>query len=201
MITSSTKTKDLSQSQLIPYAIEMRDAIDAALYRFEQIEKLAVEWMQVYGSTPRSLPQIQSHLFDEIEAFLAAFTRISYLIFPASNESFAQNRGKSIRRALGISETFLENERCSRDNWVHHDERIDQGVSEGKVRSNQLFKYSTEITDEILNGSLRVLEVDTLRFHSQTRYGGRYASDLKELKSLLLQIDYRKLVTNLDIPK
>jgi hypothetical protein len=75
-----------------------------------------------------SLLQLQVAVFDRLEQFLAAFARLSLLIFPVSKSRFAKERAETMQLCLGVDESSPIADRDLRDHWMHHDERLDFAV-------------------------------------------------------------------------
>ena len=190
----------LTKEQLLPCALELRDTVDAALYRLSRIEQLAGEWLAIgkawQDSPPRSPTSLaewgplQSQTFDELEGFLAAYARVSLLVFPISRA--AAERGQSIRSIIGLGEESLINNRDLRDSWMHHDERMDEAIASGRGLTRQRFTLATAVTPDEMKNCLRLIEMDTLVVHYRDRGGTAKQTALRELRAALEDLDHRR---------
>ena len=189
----------LDAQQMIPYAIELRDTVDAARYRLQQLVQLAAEWVENGRrwqegtvddvSDLARLGPIQSRVFDEIEGLLGALARVSYLVFPVRETGFAKRRAESIRDGTGLTSGSVINSRELRDSWVHHDERLDAAVQAGNGAAGQRFALSSEVTADMKRTFLRIVEMDTLVIHYRARDGGQLSTSLREIGTALADLD------------
>jgi len=192
----------LDRLQIIPFEIELRDTIDAALFQFNEL-KTAAKAALVAQNASRASRQLtqqlldaqgraQSRTFDQLEAFLAAFSRVSLLIFPVSNTSFTKRRAETMQRCLNIDRISIVADREFRDSWVHHDERLDRAVKNKTGRSGQAFCRSDESPASKLETFLRVIELDTLVVHYRARDGAARSANLKDAFAALKTLDRRR---------
>jgi hypothetical protein len=167
----------------IPYNLEMRDTISSALYRLEELRASSAEvvrldcQLEAQEHTREGLShddlqaklRHQTHIFDNLEAFLAAWARVSLLLFPSGRAAFTKHRGETLRGLFGLDDTCLLADRELRDAWMHHDERIDAAVEMGRTASGQLFTRAADITDQKRATFLRIVDVDNLVVHYHAR--------------------------------
>lgn len=188
--------------QAIPYDLELRDTIDSALYRLDELAGACGKCLELddqIRATRTIDPQTfyektrqQTHVFDSLEAFLAAWARVSLLLFPTGKAEFTKRRGRTLRRILGVQDTSILGNRALRDSWMHFDERLDQGVSGEGVGGRQLFVRSTELTDNKKRTFLRVVEIDTQVVHYRDRKGQRRSVSLADLRGALVDLERRR---------
>lgn len=130
--------------------------------------------------------------FDTLEAFLAAWARISLLFFPTANNAFARERGHTLERIFELDEASLLANRALRNSWTHHDEHIDRLVTTGRFGAAQLFRLSSQVTEQDRETCLRIIEIDTLKVHYHDRAGIPQTVSLHELRQLLEDLDDRR---------
>jgi hypothetical protein len=189
----------LDRNQSIPYELELRDTIDACLYRLDQLEAAAKECLDLdtkLQSDPeldpevlRSKGQSQTRIFDHLDAFLAAYARVSLLIFPVGGDPFTKKRGATMQHCLNLNPNSPLDDRALRDSWMHHDERLDKNVAANQQAGGQLFKRSAEVTAANKKGFLRIIEIDTLLVHYHDRNGTSQVADLRQLRATLETLD------------
>ncbi len=185
----------LSKPQLAAYGIELRNAIDAALYRLMQLNRLASEWLAVseawklapHDEGPSVAPwgPLQAETFDEIDGFLAAFVRVSLLVFPDGDAGFTATRGEALRAATGVSADSPFNDREFRDSWLHHDERLDHAVEHGLGHAGQRFTVAVDVTDKMKAAHLRIIEMDTQVVHYRDGAGEYREASLRAMGDAL----------------
>lgn len=185
----------LDRKQSIPYELELRDTIDSCLYRLDQLEAAAAECVRLARdmappatAKPETFAEkarTQTRLFDNLDLFLAAYARVSLLIFPTGGGPFTKDRGATMQHCLKLEKTSVLNDRALRDAWMHHDERLDTNVAGHTHSGGQLFKLATEVTDANRRGFLRIIEIDTLKVHYHDRDGVSKVADLKAIRGAL----------------
>jgi hypothetical protein len=135
----------------------------------------------------------QTRFFETLEAFLAAWARLSLLLCPLSGggafAEFRKARGEGLRKVTGVTEDGVFGDRDLRDAWMHFDERLDSAVSEGKFGNRHSFVHSARAKDYIEN-TLRLAEMDTLVVHFRNRDGHHRTADLKGLREQLTSISH-----------
>jgi hypothetical protein len=192
----------LNRLQVIPYELELRDTVDAALHQFDRIAAAAVETLRLqnenrargHGSLEgfNAQGRAQSTLFDALETFLTSYARVSLLLFPVGSSAFTRERGSTLTSCLGIDATSPLNDRDLRDSWIHHDERIDFCVERGLAAAGQVFTRSTEDPLVKLVTFMRVIELDTLRVHYRARDGSPKLRSLGAIALALREIDAKR---------
>ena len=200
----------LNRLQTIPYELEFRDTLDAALYHFEQLSLAAGEALVAQDAARLSAPLSQAVLsgqvnaqrlvFDHLDAFLGAFARVSLLVFPVSSTDFAKGRAATMQSCLQLSETSLLADRELRGSWTHHDERLDFAVETGTGASGQIFTRSTEATASKLDTFLRVVELDTLVVRYRARKGEFRSANLRKVYEELLALNDRRVAAFDQLP-
>jgi hypothetical protein len=189
----------LSNSQLASYGIELRNAVDAALYRLAQLDRVASEWLAVseawklapHDEGPSMAPwgPLQAETFEKIDGFLAAFIRVSLLLFPAQDTGFAAERGESIRTVLTLAGDSIFNDREFRDSWLHQDERLDFAVEHRLGHAAQRFTVAVDVTDRMKAAHLRIIEMDTRVVHYRDATGGYRECSLRAMGDALKQLN------------
>jgi hypothetical protein len=185
----------LSRSQLASYGIELRNAIDAARYRLTQLNRLASEWLAVseawklapHDEGPSLAPwgPLQAETFAEIDGFLAAFCRVSLLLFPERESGFSAERGQEIRTITEVPAESIFGDREFRDSWLHHDERLDDAVERGLGHAGQRFTVAVDVTNKMKAAHLRIMEMDTQVIHYRDRDGGYRQASLRAMAEAL----------------
>jgi hypothetical protein len=144
-------------------------------------------WRDVMSTRARS----QAEYFVALEGYLAAWARLSLLLFPvAGKDSLAQfrdERGQCLRGKLGIAPTSILADRELRDSWMHFDERLDGAILDGTFRERHYFVRATEAAP-LVAGAIALLEMDTLLVHYRTRNGKSGALDLRGLDGAVRQV-------------
>ncbi|MGH7670386.1 MAG: hypothetical protein ACRENQ_12930 [Gemmatimonadaceae bacterium] len=189
----------LSKTQLASYGVELRNAVDAARYRLKQLDRLASEWLAVseawrlapHDEGPSLAPwgQLQAETFDEIDAFLAAFVRVSLLVFPEHNTGFAAERGVALQAVADLPPDSVLGDREFRDGWLHHDERFDYAVEHGLGHAAQRFTVAGDVSDRMKSAHLRIVEMDTRIVHYRDRTGGYRQASLRAMGDALKHLD------------
>jgi hypothetical protein len=197
-------------NQIVPYLYEIRETTDSALYQLEHFERTAEEWLTLrrsleghlkknrrqfdqvaYNSDLNESASRQTHIFDSLEAFLAAWARLSLLIFPLRGHddlaAFRVERASVLQWCLGLDDSHVLNNRALRDAWMHFDERLDRAVANGHYGNRQRFVHSSEAYRSIEN-TLRLVEIDTMVIHFRDRDGLSQTADLKAFKAGLFNL-------------
>ncbi len=197
---------ELTRIQIAPYAREIHDTIDSALYRLgllEQEGRACVDLgdaLRASSEQDRELDeqafnaklQSQAKIFDLLDAFLSNYARLSLLIFPSSKDAFALERAATLQRCFALEQTSPLNNRDLRDSWVHFDERIDQALQAKRATNGQTFCRSAQVDDRVKETYLRIIEIDTLRIHFRNRQGQSAFAALRELRGPMLDIEKRR---------
>lgn len=201
----------LNGLQIIPFEIELRDTLDAALYHFERFATCAADALTAQDATVivfkaaakgadadkhgalREQRNAQTLVFDYLDAFLGAFTRVSLLIFPIAMTAFAKERATTMQTCLQLDESSLLADRELRGSWTHHDERLDFAVQNKLGATGQTFTRSTDKPAEKQRTFLRVIELDTLVIRFRTRKGEFRATELKLLHKALVELDKQRV--------
>ncbi len=189
----------LTKSQLASYGVELRNAVDAARYRLSQLDRLASEWLAVseawrlapHDEGPSLAPwgQLQAETFDEIDGFLAAFVRVSLLVFPERDEGFAAARGEALQAIAALPADTVLNDREFRDSWLRHDERFDYAVEHGLGHAGQRFTVAGDVSDRMKAAHLRIIEMDTRVLHYRDATGGYRQASLRAMGDVLKHLD------------
>lgn len=127
------------------------------------------------------------HLFHGLEAFLAAWSRVSLLVFPTGRSgSFAQRRGALLREVLELTpvDAAALGDRELRDAWMHFDERLDAAMH-GETLLPERHRFTVSSARPPSDRSLRVIEIDTLCVHYPTRDRSRRTTELRPLAGVL----------------
>ena len=179
------------KSQLAAYGIELRNTIDAALYRLAQLNRLASEWLAVseawklapHDEGPSMAPwgPLQAETFAQIDGFLAAFFRVSLLVFPERDTGFTELRGREIRAITDVPDDSVFNDREFRDSWLHHDERLDDAIALGLGHAGQRFTVAVDVTNKMKAAHLRIIEMDTQVVHYRDSHGGYRQASLRAM--------------------
>ena len=139
-------------------------------------------------------PTKQTHIFDALSVFLAAWTRVSLIIYPLSGEDdlaeFRRERGAELQRLLGLSPTSVINSYAMRDAWMHYDQHLDRAVLEGYWRTRQRFVRSSE-AESLKASALRLVEADTLVVHFRDTRGAQCSASLPEIAAALEELQER----------
>ena len=211
-----SKRSQLTYVEVGLYLNELRESVDGALFHYSKLEAFAADWLrthqaaiaaarewrptastrQTYTENLGASGKIQAHTFDGLESFLAAFARVSLLIFPqrkrkGENEeewAFRRKRGATLRKLLRLTRSSPLANRTLRDSWMHFDERLDRVVREGKATNRQKFTTSSEASAHIEH-TPRVVAMDTLTLYLHDQTGKPQRVELSELKTALLAVE------------
>lgn len=198
---------------IVPYLIELREITGTALEEFATLEEAARRWCGIedqltqqararasefdeneFAAKLDDSPTRQTHIFDALSVFLAAWTRASLIIFPLDGDDdlagFRRERGAELQRLLGIPKTSVINNAALRDAWMHYDQHLDRAVRDGYWRTRQRFVRSSEA--EALKGSaLRLVEADTLIVHFRDASGAQRSASLRAIAAALADLAER----------
>jgi hypothetical protein len=181
----------VSRGALLGFLAELSSTSSAALYRFSLLEQAAGEWLRLRDRLARegrltiddrgAQLQEQTRIFEALEAFLAAWTRVSLILFPASRSSTARRRAKALRAAMGMTQASPLTERSLRDGWIHFDERLDKAGTTIEAGACRPFVHSSEVTETRKRLCVRIVEVNTLIVWCHDRWGRPVPTDLRRL--------------------
>jgi hypothetical protein len=181
----------VSAAGLVGFLAELSRTSGAALYRFSLLEQAAREWLDLRTRLSRNGRLVSGHheeqlqertrIFEALEAFLAAWSRVSLILFPVSHRSSARKRAKALRTALGITQTSPLTERHLRDGWMRYDERLDEAGTPAEAGPRQRFVHSSEVTERGKLLCVRIVEVNTLVVWCRDRWGRPVPIDLRRL--------------------
>lgn len=202
----------LTDPQVATYLLEVREVVELMLGRFTEIEAISGHWERAKSSEERQLEEwrtggtfnddswrevmstrarSQAQYFLALEGYLAAWARLSLLLFPISGTGtlaqFRDERGHRLRTELGISSTSILADRELRDSWMHFDERLDAAIFDGTFRERHYFVRGTEAA-RLAPGAIALLEMDTLLVHYRTRNGASAAMDLRNLDRAVAEV-------------
>jgi hypothetical protein len=189
----------LSKNQLALYGLELRNAVDAALFRLSQLDRLTGEWLAVsdawmrapHDEGPSMAPwgMLQAETFERIDGFLAAFVRVSLLVFPESDAPFAVARGEAIRASAGVADDSVLNDREFRNSWLRHDERLDYAIEHELGHAGQRFTVAVDVTERMKAAYLRIVEMDTRVVHYRDGTGGARQGSLRAMGEALKHLN------------
>jgi hypothetical protein len=167
------------ENQIYPYSLgpkaeyvflsELRKVLDILLWRADEIESCMAE-QRLTGAVTDQLMERgrwcktisgETRLFGAIEAFLAAWARMSLLLYPIKERD--QPRGQHLRFVLGIREvgpTAPLNDRKLRDGWMHLDEDLGKLCStrEGDIAASAVATENEEWYHLARRGSVSVID-------------------------------------------
>ena len=195
----------LNRLQIAPYARELRGALDSSLYCLGRLEESALACLQLEAQLITNVEgdksidnelfdskaRTHTHIFDRVEAFLAAFARVSFLIFPVGRRAFTITRAATLQECLKLDERSPIADRDLRDSWVHYDERIDQAITAKIGTNGHTFRQSATVDDLTKRTYLRIFEIDTLKIHYRNRAGNSSQADLRALGDEIEQVTIR----------
>jgi hypothetical protein len=194
----------MKRRHLAPFMYELRETVATARYRFKQLDEAAEQWKshevsadaimaagrddfdddQFTAEMSGSRSQ-QGAMFEALEAFLAAWARVSLLLFPTHGD---KARGKALRDVLALEKLAVLDDRELRDAWMHFDERLDAAVRAGP--SFNRHKWTRSITAEISSvRTLRLFDVDTLTVHFRDRAAASRSADLRAYAAALEDVE------------
>ena len=201
------------------YMSEVHDLTDACLFQLQQLERASVRWAElgevvarrrvradarvrdreareVIHSAMMAKARVQSEIFDGVEAFLAAWARLSLIFKPGDRRSspyrdFTVMRGNTLRRLYGLEGRHPLLVRSARDNWMHSDERLDQAWMEARLGNRQSFVKSGRVKAALCQ-SVRVIDVEALTIYTRDEFGEICALSLRVLGGALKDIEARR---------
>jgi hypothetical protein len=196
--------------QLAPFLMEIGELIDSLLFRLEALERISEDWRrhreqaETEGNRNRwefsqnaftdaigAQTREQGRFFDALEAFLAAWSRLSLIFFPArggkDSALFRNARGNILRMLLDVGDDSPLGDRDLRNSWMHFDERLDERVLAGSWGNRHTFVLSTEAPRH-MNATVRLMEIDTLRVHYRSQTGEQRSTSLRDLRPVLEQV-------------
>jgi hypothetical protein len=195
----------LTRVQRAHYIMEAHELAGTLLARLAELESGSTNWQNAVDAADKELDQgtpdvdslattlrsqvaIQTSFFDLLEAFLAAWARLSLLCFPNKGASttaeFRLARGEALRLALAVPTDSPLADRDLRNAWMHFDERLDEATVSGSIGDRHRFVRSAEIGPH-LDTTLRLLELDTLVVHYRTQTETAGVFDLRNVRSEL----------------
>lgn len=192
------------------YVSEVRDLVDALLYRFDSIESARAVWLQyetvatiqatnpiddfsheAFSSALNSTRTQQTVIFDAFEALLAAWARLSLLFYPIGSSGdlgeWRKKRGELLRVAMSVPAGSLLSNRSFRDSWMHFDERLDQAYLDGWLGNRQQFVKTAGVPTAIKH-SVRVVDIQALKFHYRSKNGETESVSLVQMRDCLSQV-------------
>jgi hypothetical protein len=191
----------LNDDQIQPYLLELREVCDAAAVQLLNLREAAADWVRERRASAANRASAvgnqaaiaalgravgrQTTAFDSADAFLMNWARASYLVHPVSTrDPFTKERGETMRSKLKITGPFLD-DRDLRNSWVHFDERLDEAMKTGRFRYRHRFSMARDVTPAIIEGALRLLEMDTLVMHYHLQNGQPAQANIMVLGSAL----------------
>ena len=165
---------------------QKRDQLDQqelkAYYHFDR---------EGFAETLRGQTQEQGMFFDGVEALLAAWARLSLLLFPIdgrdANADFRRERGKAVRKRLAVGDDSVFGDRELRDAWMHFDERLDHAIIHKAFGSRQRF-VEARLAGPHVADTIRLLEVDTLVVGYRSRDGAPRRTNLRSLRNAIVTL-------------
>lgn len=194
------------------YLSEIRELAGSVLYRLDLLDQSAARWglaraeanVQLDTSSPEKAlrddalqmqTSEQLEFFEQLEALLAAWARLSLLLQPAAPKGrkgdFSRARGSLLRELLDIPSGSILLDRDLRNAWMHFDERLDLIIREkGAWGNRHRFTHSSE-RERDGGSSIRFLALDTLEVTYPTQAGQRKTTALRDLRTPLMAIPKR----------
>lgn len=194
-----------------PYLIELGEIIETALYEYTKLGEAARLWCEIerelaeqamaceldeqeFAAKLSDSPTRQTHIFDALAVFLAAWSRASLIVYPLGGDDdlveFRQERGERLQRLLELPATSPVNNAALRDAWMHYDQRLDRAVRDGYARMRQRFVLSSEAA-ALKPCALRLVEADTLVVHFRDADGAQREASLPEIARALAELQER----------
>lgn len=179
----------LDAGRLIMYAIELRDVAGMAADYWLVLHQAASEWLaaedalDVLDAQARSDETARTEalqrqrtrqgvIFRAAEAMLGSYARTSLLLFPtagldshyprperAVRRDWRLNRGQILRKAIGIDETHAIANRDLRNDWMHHDERLDDQMIRRVPAGSQRFERAGKVPANLRGTYFRLFEI------------------------------------------
>ena len=190
------------------YLSEAYELMGALLFRLQQLELAAARWciatgkadsqvratdeewnLEQFNEALRRSGSEQSTIFEELEAFLAAWARLSLLFWPAPDKNsprrqFSLERGERLRRLVEIDDAHPLNDRSLRNAWMHADERFDHALFEDRLGNRQQFVRASQVRAAV-ERCPRVIDVESLTVHFRKKDGSPGSHELRPLKAAL----------------
>lgn len=191
-----------------PFLLEIRDTSEDALVRYAELESAAARWLAIHGrenAAPsewrgmnEQMSEEQSAIFRALEAFLASFSRVSLLIYPAMPRNRKRHQDADIvyRKARGACMRYLLarppidpiNDVDLRHSWAHFDERMDAADLGVKMFGRQGWGHSRHTSSQTVEAFVRYVEVDTLRVLFRDEKGNKRSTELAPLVAAIGQV-------------
>jgi hypothetical protein len=201
---------------IVPYLIELREITGTAIYEYTRLDEAARRWCELdrqltelaltastemdndeFAAKLDNSPTQQTRIFDALSVFLAAWARVSLIIFPLGGDDdlagFRRERGSELQRLLGLSPTSAIHNGALRDAWMHYDQHLDRAVIEGYWRTRQRFVRSSEAA-MLKASALRLVEANTLVVHFRDASGAQCSASLPEIADALDDLQKRILL-------
>lgn len=197
------RSNHMKYREFVPYILEVQDLGLSLLRRLAALERLSqgqieksdyadVQAAQAPDYNPEVLKAVssaqiqdQGGFFDELEAFLAGWARLSLLFFPVA--TFRRDHARKLRELFDMASDDQLSNRELRDSWMHFDERLAKATSSGTFGNRQAFVRSHQVQG-LKDSTLRLMVMDTLDVHFRTRDGEVECVSLKQLKARLLDL-------------
>lgn len=193
------------------YLAEIRSLVDSLLDRITSIEVARPKWLantqlaaeQAAGPVTTWAPEKfnaainaavaeQGVVFGAFEPMLAAWARLSLLLFPLSGKhelgQWRDERGNILRTLLDVPNNSLLANRSFRNSWMHFDERLDRAYLEGWLGNRQRFVRTADVASA-LKVTVRVIDIEGLAFHYRNEAGGLENVSLADMKSCITAIE------------
>lgn len=193
-----------------PYVNEVGELGSSLLRHLDELDRLSKAWQEhsdradaEVASAPNHddavLKQaiaaqiaVQRDLFNEFEAFLAGFARLSLLFFPQvgkgdSDANFRNKRSEKLQAIFKVKSDGALSNRDVRNAWMHFDERLDSAIANGQFGDRQRFVVAAK-ADDYKKSTLRLFVVDTLNVCFRTQKGDVRCVDIPALRPELLDI-------------
>ncbi|HET7584885.1 MAG TPA: hypothetical protein VFK13_08260 [Gemmatimonadaceae bacterium] len=180
--------------------LELRETVATALSRLGELEASAARWSAHDASVTQVLLNIneedareefwksgmgqmaeQQEMFEVLEAFLAAWARVSLLLFPTGGN---KTRGKALVQAFQLDGNSTLANRDLRDAWMHFDERLDAAVRTGGWGDRHRWVSSSMLAERCPK-ALRLFEVDALIIHFRDRSNQPCTAKLRDCRDAL----------------
>lgn len=197
------RSTQMKYRKFVPYIHEVQELGLSLLRRLTALEQLSqgqiekcdyadVQAAQAPDYTPKALKAVssaqiqdQGAFFDELEAFLAGWARLSLLFFPVT--SFRKVHAQKLRELFDMTSDDQLSNRELRDSWMHFDERLARAISLDTFGNRQAFVRSHQVGG-LKDVTLRLMVMDTLDVYFRTRDGKVECVSLKQLKARLLDL-------------
>lgn len=178
----------LDAGRLLSYALELRQISSLAGDHILELRESAGCWYHDAAARDAAAAAGQRHveaelqrrmlarersIFRTTEALCASYARASLLLFPDDRldadvrhqEAVARRerrieRGRLLRAAVGIDDRHPIADRRFRDDWMRHDERLDEELLAGSRLMSQCFARMGEVPVEQRALYIRLFEID-----------------------------------------